>query len=93
MVKFVQIRSYEKQVTGRLYGQKPGPGNINPNAVLEMLNRSANSGLQLYNFNSVIIGLVIDYDFERQFLVRYQSLNCPQRNPQIIGVEDFEFLD
>lgn len=89
----VQARLDEQQIRARLYGQESGSGHVDTGGVLEVLDGGTDSGLQLNDSLTGIRHLVVDNDFQVELVVVNHSLDGLQVDPDVVRVEDLEFLD
>lgn len=95
----VEIRLDKHQIRASLDGQEAATGNVDTVGVLEVLDGSTNSGLQLENANvrlALLItgdGLAVGDDLHLELVILDDALDGLDVHPDVVGVEVLELLD
>ena len=90
----VQVRLDQEQVRARLYWQEARPRYIDAMSIGKVFDGCPDGSFQLDDFSARLFNhLVIDNDFQIEGSRFKDSLDGASGDPNVVGIENFEFLD
>ena len=93
MLKRINVALDEKEVGATLDRKETLAGHVDTVRVLEVLDGSSGSSLQLNNSMAIIGGLGVDDDLQLHAFSLHNILEGFQIDPQIVRVEDLELAN
>jgi len=93
MLQRINVALDQQQITAALHGQEPLARHIDTMGLGEVLDRSTGGSLELDNSVAVVGRLGVDDDLELHRLGVHDALEGWEVEPEVVGVEDFEFAD
>jgi len=89
----VDVALDEQEIGAGFDGQEARTRDINPVRILEVLDSCSGGGFKLDDSLAVVRVLGVDDNFQLHSICFHTSLKSFEVDPQIVGVEDFEFAD
>jgi len=89
----VDVALDEQEIGARFDGQETRTRDINAVRILKVLDSCTGGGFELDDSLAVVGVLGVDDNFQLHSICFHASLKSFEVDPQVVGVEDFEFAD